>query len=155
MLLLEKVIRNMDFFKRFTQEQSNNSSSWQNSFSTFLTVHGQCWHFEDQVRICEEEEDPRNRHCHSLTSGGTFDTWSMFDSLQTCGESGKLWHRRHSCGSTWQSFGSSASSRYLPEVLPGTFTLPIGEVLSIERPSRWSFCDPFHGGTPSLLFARV
>ena len=32
----------------------------------------ECWHFEDQVRRCEE--DSRIRHCHSLKSGGIFDT---------------------------------------------------------------------------------
>ena len=48
--------------------------------------------------------------------------------LSECGRSGKLWR---SVGSTWRSLGSNSSSRYLPEVLPGSFTLPVGEVLSI------------------------
>ena len=78
-----------------------------------------CWHFEDQVRICEE--DSRTRHCQSLTSGGIFDTWSESRLFQTCRRSGKLWQP---AGSTWRSFGSISSSRYLPEVVPGTFTLP-------------------------------
>ena len=39
-----------------------------------------CWHFEDQVRRCEE--DSRIRHCHSLKSGRTFDAWSEFVSFR-------------------------------------------------------------------------
>ena len=64
--------------------------------------------------------------------------------FQTCGRSGKLWHRRQSCGSTWRSFGSNTSSRYLPEVLPGTFTLP-----------RWSVEHWALQKIPNYLFMDV
>ena len=71
------------------------------SFGTFIKsqvpnpVPLECWHFEDQVR--RREEDSRIRHCHSLKSGGIFNTLVRVWFFQTCGRSGKLW-------STWRSF---------------------------------------------------
>ena len=62
------------------------------------------------------------------------------------------------CGSLLSQLGDplgqfQAAGIYLKSFL-GLY-LAIGEVFSIERPSRRSYCDPFHGGTPSLLFAQV
>ena len=96
-------------------------------------------------RSCEEE-DSRTLRCHSLKSGGIFDTLVKVWFFQTCGRSGKLWRP---VGSTWRSFlgQHQAAGIYLKSCLG---PLPcLGEALSIEQPpeeSLWSFPE----GTPIL-----
>ena len=92
--------------------------------------------------------------CHSLTSGGTFNAWSEFgyfrhvEEVVSCGTGG------NPVGQLGDPLGRiQAAGIYLKSYLG---LLPcLGEALSIEKPSRRSYCDPCHGGIPTLLFAQV